>query len=54
MSRTIGHGAADVLTFGLWEVVGTPTEAVFNGKRVVYEVTYDASDRIENVVALKK
>lgn len=54
VSRTIGHGAADVFTFGLWEVVGTPTEAAFNGKRVVYEVTYDASDRIESVVALKK
>ena len=54
VSRTIGHGAADVLTFGLWEVVGTPTEAVFNGKRVVYEVTYDSSDRVESVVPLKK
>ena len=54
VSRTIGHGAGDVLTFGLWEVVGTPTEAAFNGKHVVYEVTYDASDRIENVVVLKK
>jgi hypothetical protein len=54
VSRTIGHGAADVMTFGLWEAVGTPTEAAFNGKRVVYEVTYDSSDRIEKVVALKK
>jgi len=54
VSRTIGHGAADVFTFGLWEVVGTPTEAAFNGKRVVYEVTYDTSDRIENVVLLKE
>jgi hypothetical protein len=54
VSRTIGHGAADVMTFGLWEVVGTPTEAAFNGKRVVYEVTYDATDRIENVIVLKK
>ena len=54
VSRTIGHGAADVLTLGLWEAVGTPTEAAFNGKRVVYEVTYDASDRIEQVVVLKK
>ena len=54
VSRTIGHGAADVFTLGLWEVVGTPTEAAFNGKRVVYEVTYDASDRIESVVVLKK
>jgi len=54
VGRTIGHGAADVFTLGLWEVVGTPTEAAFNGSRVVYEVTYDASDRIENVVVLKK
>jgi len=54
VSRTIGHGAADVLTLGLWEVVGTPTEAAFNGTQVVYEVTYDSSDRIENVVVLKK
>lgn len=54
VSRTIGHGVGDVFTFGLWEVVGTPTEAAFNGKRVVYEVTYDASERIENVVVLKK
>ena len=54
VSRTIGHGAADVFTLGLWEAVGTPTEAVFNGKRVAYEVTYDSSDRIETVVVLKK
>jgi hypothetical protein len=54
VSRSIGHGAADVFTLGLWEVVGTPTEAIFNGKRVVYEVTYDAMDRIEKVVVLKK
>ena len=54
VSRTIGHGTADVFTLGLWEVVGTPTEAVFNGKRVAYEVTYDSSDRIESVVPLKQ
>jgi hypothetical protein len=54
VSRTIAHGTADVLTLGLWEVAGTPTEAVFNGTRVAYEVTYDAGDRIEQVVALKK
>jgi hypothetical protein len=54
VGRTIGHGAADVLTLGLWEVVGTPTEAAFNGTRVAYEVTYDATDRIESVRLLKK
>ena len=53
VGRTIGHGAADVMTLGLWEIVGTPTEATLNGHRVAYEVTYDASDRIEQVVPLK-
>ena len=54
VARTIGHGAADVMTLGLWEVIGTPTEATLNGHRVAYEVTYDASDRIEQVVTLKQ
>ena len=54
VSRSIAHGAADVLTFGLWEAIGTPTEATFDGTRVAYEVTYDASDRVEQVVVLKK
>lgn len=31
--RAVGHGVADVLTLGLWEVVGTPTEAVVNKNR---------------------
>jgi hypothetical protein len=26
--RAVAHGAMDVLTFGLWEVAGTPIEAV--------------------------
>jgi hypothetical protein len=43
VSRSIAHGAADVLTLGLWEAIGTPTEATFDGTRVAHEVTYDAS-----------
>jgi len=54
VARTIGHGAADVMTLGLWEVVGTPTETTLNGHRVAYEVTYDANDRIDRVVLLKE
>lgn len=54
VGRTIGHGVADVLTLGLWEVVGTPTEATFDGDKTVMQVTYDKDDRIEEVVALKK
>jgi hypothetical protein len=52
--RAVFHGAADVLTLGLWEVVGTPTEAVFDGRQVAFEVTYDASEKVEKVVTLQK
>jgi hypothetical protein len=54
VGRTIGHAAADVVTLGLWEMAGTPTEAALNGHRVAYEVTYDPYDRIEQVVPLKQ
>src|SRR3954454_7614264 len=33
IGRTVGHATADVLTLGLWEVAGTPTEAVLDGTR---------------------
>jgi len=39
--RAFFHGAADVVTLGLWEVVGTPTESVFSGDEMAYEVEYD-------------
>jgi hypothetical protein len=52
--RAVFHGVADVLTLGLWEVVGTPTEAVFSGDEMCFEVTYDEKDRIDQVTALKK
>ena len=47
--RALFHGAADVFTFGLWEVVGTPTEAIFNGKTMKVEVVYDATDHVKEV-----
>jgi hypothetical protein len=52
--RAVFHGAADVLTLGLWEVVGTPTEATFDGNRMSVEVRYDASDRVKEVITIKK
>jgi len=50
--RAVAHGVADVFTLGLWEVVGTPTEAVFDGDKMSFEVTYDSSDKVEKVVKL--
>jgi len=52
--RAVFHGVADVLTIGLWEVVGTPMEGVFNGNEMVYEVSYDENDKVDQVIALKK
>lgn len=49
VSRTVLHGTADVLTFGLWEVAGTPIEAVADGTKVKVEVFYDADDAVEHV-----
>ena len=37
--RAIGHGVMDVLTFGAWEIIGTPVEAVASGKNTV-TITY--------------
>jgi len=53
-ARAVFHGAADVFTLGLWEVVGTPTEAVFDGTKMGIEVTYDENDRVEHVVNLQR
>jgi len=41
--RAMGHAAMDILTLGLWEVAGTPIEAVSGDKRAI-AVTYDSND----------
>jgi len=50
--RALFHGAADVLTLGLWEVIGTPVEAVADGTEVKVEVEYDANEKVQNVISL--
>lgn len=52
--RAFFHGAADVVTLGLWEIVGTPTESVFSGDDMAYDVEYDDKDLVALVVPLKK
>lgn len=40
--RAAGHGAMDVMTLGLWEVVGTPVEGAISNNRhfIVAKATY--------------
>ena len=54
VGRAAFHGVADVFTLGLWEVVGTPAEAVFDGNQMAFEVRYDDYDRVDQVNVLKK
>ena len=50
--RAMAHGAADVLTLGLWEVIGTPTEAAFDGREMAVEIQYDKDDFVKAVIPL--
>lgn len=47
--RAIGHGVLDVLTLGIWEVVGTPVEATQQGEVYQLTVTYDKADKVTNL-----
>lgn len=49
ISRAVLHGTADILTFGLWEAVGTPTEYVFSGTETIVLVIYNRDERVETV-----
>jgi hypothetical protein len=46
--RAVGHGVMDVLTLGLWEVVGTPIEAV-QGETYHATITCDAGDKVADI-----
>lgn len=43
--RAVAHGVMDVLTLGIWEVVGTPVE-VLKGDTLHVIVTYDNNGRV--------
>lgn len=48
--RAIGHGVMDVLTLGLWEVIGTPIElAAGSEKHDRFVIYYDEDNKIHRV-----
>ena len=51
--RALFHGAADVLTLGLWEVVGTPFEAVVDGTEIKVKISYDEADRVDHIEVIE-
>lgn len=51
--RAIGHGMMDLLTLGLWEVVGTPIEGV-QGETYHATITYDQDDKVVEIKTRKR
>jgi len=54
VGRAVFHGAADVVTLGLWELVGIPTEITFSGDEMAYLVKYDENELVDEVIPIKK
>lgn len=50
--RAVGHAVMDVLTLGIWEVVGTPIEAV-QGEKYRATIIYDGNDRVNEIKTMK-
>ena len=54
VGRAVFHAAADVVTLGLWELIGTPTEAIVKGDEITVTVLYDQTDKVESFSFLGK
>jgi hypothetical protein len=48
-SRAFVHGAADVVTGGLWEVIGIPAETLADGTDVKVQVVYDSARNVKDI-----
>ena len=46
--RAVAHGVMDLLTLGLWEIIGTPVEA-FHGEKHEMVITYNQQDRVAGI-----
>ena len=48
VGRAVGHAVMDVLTFGGWELIGTPIEG-FAGEDFSITVTYDSAEKVIDI-----
>jgi hypothetical protein len=51
--RAVGHAVLDLVTFGGWEIVGTPIEAV-RGTKYLMTVNYDKKDIVTKISSRNK
>ena len=52
IARATGHLAAEIMTIGLWGLVGTPIEQSYNGIILGYKVYYNENDEVSKVEKL--
>jgi hypothetical protein len=50
--RAAGHAVMDVLTLGIWEIVGTPIEGV-QGEKYTATIVYDENDKVVDLRTTK-
>jgi hypothetical protein len=50
--RAVGHAVMDILTLGIWEIVGTPIEGV-QGDKFELSVSYDKDDTVMSITSQK-
>ena len=48
--RAVGHAVLDLLTWGLWEVIGTPLEAA-TSELIKVKVNYDKNETVTKITA---
>ena len=53
-TRATMHLIQDVFTFFIWELIGWPAEAVFDGHDMTVKVVYDEKDQVEDFNILKQ
>ena len=46
IGRGLFHLGADIFTWGLWELVATPTEYLMKGEKITAQANFDATDRL--------
>ena len=47
IARVAGHATGEILTMGLWSLIGTPIEQSYNGTVMGYKVYYTVDDIVE-------
>ena len=52
MGRATGHAVMDLLTLGVWEIIGTPIEG-FAGDTITLQIEYDANNKVQSVKTLE-